>query len=127
MCSRNSCRTFSGLAWEYVYPTRCITARRIRVSLAAAARGMSHRIAANPASPRCGTLMKYEGVRCSIVTRAPSRASAGTSVAAVAPLPITTTRFPATSMPSGQCCGCTTCPPKRPSPGKSGVYGLSYS
>ena len=37
----------------------------------------------------------YVGQRCSIVTCAACFASSGTSVTAVAPLPITTTRLPA--------------------------------
>jgi hypothetical protein len=45
------------------------------------------------------------GERCSIVTFAALCASAGTSVTAVAPLPMTTTRRPATSRSSGHCCG----------------------
>jgi hypothetical protein len=36
----------------------------------------------------------YVGERCSIVTCAARSVSAGTSVTAVAPLPITTTRLP---------------------------------
>ena len=51
-----------------------------------------------------------DGERCSMVTLAAPSASAGTRVTAVAPLPMTTTLFPATSRSSGQCCGCTTVP-----------------
>ena len=50
-----------------------------------------------------------------------AKAIAGTSVTAVAPLPITTTRLPAYSMSSLQCWGCTSRPPKRSAPGNSGV------
>ncbi len=46
------------------------------------------------ASPR-GTGMMYVGVRCTMVTCPASRAIAGTSVTAVAPLPITATLLPA--------------------------------
>ena len=55
-----------------------------------------------------------------MVTCAAVSASVGTSVTAVAPLPITTIRLPAWSKPSGQCCGWTTSPAKSPSPGSSG-------
>ena len=41
-------------------------------------------------------------------------------VTAVAPLPITTTRRPETSRPSGQACGCTIVPTKSSRPAKSG-------
>ncbi len=44
---------------------------------------------------RPGAERMYVGERCSIVTCAASGAIAGTSVTAVAPLPITTTRLPA--------------------------------
>ena len=55
------------------------------------------------------------------MTCAASSASAGTTVAAVAPEPITTTRLPDTSSPSGQVCGCTISPRNSASPGRSGV------
>jgi len=42
-----------------------------------------------------GMVRMYVGERCSIVTCSAVSARAGTSVTAVAPLPITTTRFPA--------------------------------
>ena len=54
----------------------------------------------------------------------PARRSEGTSVTAVAPLPITTTRLPAQSRSSGQCCGWTICPPKRSLPAKAGRVAL---
>jgi hypothetical protein len=50
---------------------------------------------------------------------------AGTTVTAVAPEPITTTRLPAWSRSAGQCCGCTIRPVKSPAPGKTGAYGWS--
>ncbi|CAJ0692434.1 hypothetical protein LMG19089_01001 [Ralstonia edaphis] len=49
----------------------------------------------------------YVGERCSIVTCCAVPAIAGTSVTAVAPLPITTTRLPAYDRSFGQCCGWT--------------------
>ena len=62
------------------------------------------------------------GERWSMVTcSAPSSASEGISVTAVAPLPITTTRFPRQSRSAGQCWGWTICPPKSSLPAKSGV------
>jgi len=45
-----------------------------------------------------------------MVTCAAVSASAGTSVTAVAPEPITTIRLPAGSKSSGQCCGWMTSP-----------------
>ena len=62
-----------------------------------------------------------EGERCSIVTRAALRASAGTSVTAVAPLPMTMTRRPAMSRSSGHSCGWTTWPVNVSRPGQVGV------
>ncbi len=56
-----------------------------------------------------------------MVTVAACAAIAGTSVTAVAPLPITTTRWPVRSRSSGQCCGWTTRPAKLSRPGQSGV------
>ena len=64
----------------------------------------------------------YVGERCNMVTWAAVVAIAGTSVTAVAPLPITTTRLPAYSKSSGHFCGCTIQPAKRSVPGKSGVW-----
>ena len=61
------------------------------------------------------------GERCSIVTWAALCASAGTRVTAVAPLPMTTMRLPATSMSSVHCCGWTIRPPKLSAPGNAGV------
>ena len=51
---------------------------------------------------------------------------AGTSVTAVAPLPITTTRLPVWSRSAGHCCGCTIGPVNRSSPGNSGRKPSSY-
>ena len=68
-----------------------------------------------------GPAATYVGERCSIVTCAASPAIAGTRVTAVAPEPITTTRFPVKSRSSGQACGCTTWPSNRSRPGNSGV------
>jgi hypothetical protein len=42
-----------------------------------------------------GAVTMYVGERCNMVTCAACSANAGTSVTAVAPLPITTTRLPA--------------------------------
>jgi hypothetical protein len=72
-----------------------------------------------------GRATMYVGERCNMVTFAALSASAGTSVTAVAPLPITTTRLPAQSMSSVQRCGCTTRPLKRSIPGNTGVYPAS--
>ena len=44
---------------------------------------------------RCGCATMYVGDRCTIVTCCARSAIAGTSVTAVAPLPITTTRLSA--------------------------------
>ena len=55
-----------------------------------------------------------------MVTWAAERARAGTRVTAVAPLPITTIRFPVTSMSSGHACGCTMVPEKSVMPSKAG-------
>ncbi len=55
-----------------------------------------------------------------MVTWAAERASAGTRVTAVAPLPMTTILFPETSRFSGQACGCTMVPAKSSMPLKSG-------
>ena len=74
--------------------------------------------AARPSS--LGTERMYVGERCSIVTCAAVSASAGTSVTAVAPEPMTTTRLPAWSKSSGQCCGWMTSPVKSARPGSSG-------
>jgi hypothetical protein len=63
----------------------------------------------------------YVGDRCSMTTCAAVFAISGTSVTAVAPLPITTTRLPAYSMSGVQRCGWTTRPRKRSMPGSSGV------
>jgi hypothetical protein len=52
-------------------------------------------------------------------------ASSGTKVTAVAPLPITTMRFPVYETSSRQRWGCTTVPPKRSRPAISGVYPAS--
>ena len=68
-----------------------------------------------------GAMKKNVGERCSIVTCAASDAMLGISVAAVAPDPITTTRLPVRSRPSGQRWGCTTVPSKRSKPGHCGV------
>jgi hypothetical protein len=56
-----------------------------------------------------GRAATYVGERCSIVTCAAVGAIAGTSVIAVAPLPITTTRLPPRSRSAGQCCGARRC------------------
>ena len=76
-------------------------------------------------SPAIGSLpgsdSTYDGERCSMVTRAALSASAGTSVTAVAPLPMTTTRLPVTSRSAGQCCGWTTVPVNSSRPGQVGV------
>ena len=66
-------------------------------------------------------VMKNVGERCSMVTCCAVPAMFGISVAAVAPEPMTTTRFPERSMPSGQCWGCTTVPANRSKPGHAGV------
>jgi hypothetical protein len=66
-------------------------------------------------------VMNQVGDRCNMVTCAQRPASAGTSVAAVAPEPITTTRLPAASKSSGQSWGCTRRPPKVSMPGHCGV------
>ena len=55
-----------------------------------------------------------------MVTRAPARASAGASVTAVAPLPITTTSRPAQSRPRGQNWGVTNAPRNSRRPANSG-------
>jgi len=64
---------------------------------------------------------KKVGERCSMVTWAHRPASAGTSVAAVAPEPMTATRFPVVSRSSGQVCGWTMGPSKSAMPGHCGV------
>ena len=74
---------------------------------------------------RAGREATYVGERCSIVTCPAVPAIAGTSVTAVAPLPITTTFCPAYSRSSGQCWGCTIVPSKLSAPGNSGAYGSS--
>ena len=55
-----------------------------------------------------------------VTCAAPESAIAGTSVTAVAPLPITTTFLPLWSMSSVHFCGWTTSPLNRSMPGKSG-------
>ena len=65
------------------------------------------------------------GLRWSIVTCAARSAIAGTSVTAVAPLPMTTTRWSSYARSSGQNCGCTTSPAKSSMPGNSGVWPRS--
>ena len=55
-----------------------------------------------------------------MVTCAAVSASPGTSVTAVAPLPITTTRRPEWSRSAGQCCGWTIRPAKSSRPAKAG-------
>ena len=65
------------------------------------------------------------GERCSMVTCAASGAIAGTSVTAVAPLPITTTFLPDQSRSAGQCCGCTIVPRNSEAPAKSGSWPWS--
>ena len=45
---------------------------------------------------------------------------------AVAPLPMTSTRRPATGSPSGHAWGCTTSPAKSPCPGKSTTCPDAY-
>ena len=68
-----------------------------------------------------GREITYVGERCNMVTCAACLASSGTSVIAVAPLPITTTRLPAYDTSSPQCCGCTIWPLKSRRPSKCGV------
>ena len=68
-----------------------------------------------------GRVTMKVGERCSMVTCAARAASSGTRVTAVAPLPMTTTRLPAKSMLSSQCCGWTTRPAKDSRPANSGV------
>ena len=74
---------------------------------------------------RAGSDAIQVGERWSMVTWAASAAMAGTSVTAVAPLPMTTTRLPAWSRSSGQCWGCTTVPRKSSMPAKSGSWPWS--
>ena len=90
-----------------------------RVSHSAGRCGSQRRNQA-PAGSTDGSASIQLGERCSIVTCAAVSAIAGTSVTAVAPLPITTTRLPAWSRSAGQCCGCTSCPAKRSWPGNCG-------
>ena len=66
---------------------------------------------------RSGRERTYDGERWSMVTCSASPAIAGTSVTAVAPLPMTTTFFPVWSRSSGQACGCTISPAKSSAPG----------
>ncbi len=75
-----------------------------RTASSAARTGRLLRIHAAMGS-RFGTDKMYVGERWSIVTCAASRASAGTSVTAVAPLPITMTRLPAQAMSGVHFCG----------------------
>jgi len=62
------------------------------------------------------------GERWSIVTWAAVSASAGTSVTAVAPEPMTTMRLPAWSKSSGHCWGWMMVPEKSLRPANSGVW-----
>ena len=80
----------------------------------------SRRRTARATGSRPARLITYDGERCSIVTCAASAAIAGTSVTAVAPLPMTTTFVPDQSRSAGQCCGWTTGPRKSSAPAKSG-------
>ncbi len=95
-----------------------------RVSASARRNGRRRRSLAATGSTE-GRATIQVGERCSMVTCAACSASAGTSVTAVAPLPMTTTRLPATSRSSGHCCGWTMRPAKRSSPGKSGRWPAS--
>ncbi len=56
-----------------------------------------------------------------MVTCSAAEASAGTSVTAVAPLPITTIRLPLASKSAGQCCGWMIWPAKLSWPGNAGL------
>ena len=96
-----------------------------------AIRAFFHRIAASRrpgstarSSPSitmlAGSAIAYEGERSTMVTVAACAAIAGTSVTAVAPLPITT-RWPVRSRSSGQSCGWTTRPVKLSQPAELGV------
>ena len=67
------------------------------------------------------------GLRCSMVTVAPSFSRAGTRVTAVAPDPMTTMRAPLQSRSSGHCCGWMICPVKSSSPGKCGRWPRSWA
>ncbi len=64
-------------------------------TIACASLAGSTRRAASAIRSLAGREMMYVGERYSIVTCAARSAIAGTSVTAVAPLPITTTRLPA--------------------------------
>ena len=73
-----------------------------------------------------GTAATNVGVRCSIVTWAAFSAIAGTTVAAVAPLPMTTTRLPVQSRSCGHVCGWAMTPRKFSIPGHSGRWGSAW-
>lgn len=96
----------------------------LRTTRWAAPAGRTARIPSASLS-RKGSELIQVGERWSMVTWAALRVIAGTSVTAVAPLPMTTTRLPAWSRSSGQNCGCTTVPEKESAPSNSGVCPLS--